>query len=375
MSDAFISYSRTDSAFADKLLHDLEARGIPVWIDRDNIEGGAAWRAAISMAIRSCCAFILILSPRSTESEQVSKELSVAETHNRRIIPVVIENCVIPPGMELQLAELQWISFAEHRYEAALERLTRVIKEARSQTAEEASASNVPAPSGLRSGTGWSTPDVTQRGSPEISGEAPSAASSGSSRKWLFAGAAMIVAVASVATFRHIQGSGSSGANENAARVDDKAPRTETAVATGPGSKGSVVPAVAQTSRDAPRAERMKAESAPAPAQASVAVVGNSRTLLYHFPECPGYSRISTQARIEFSNAREAERAGYKLSDNCADPSGSRPAAGVIANSRTRDYFLPHCNGYAATRPEYRIPFNSATEAEQAGYRRGDKCS
>lgn len=371
MSDAFISYSRTDSAFADKLLHDLEARGIPVWIDRDNIEGGAAWRAAISMAIRSCCAFILILSPRSTESEQVSKELSVAETHNRRIIPVVIENCVIPPGMELQLAELQWISFAEHRYEAALERLTRVIKEARSQTAEEASASNVPAPSGVR----WSTPDVTQRGSPEISGEAPSAASSGSSRKWLFAGAAMIVAVASVATFRHIQGSGSSGANENAARVDDKAPRTETAVATGPGSKGSVVPAVAQTSRDAPRAERMKAESAPAPAQASVAVVGNSRTLLYHFPECPGYSRISTQARIEFSNAREAERAGYKLSDNCADPSGSRPAAGVIANSRTRDYFLPHCNGYAATRPEYRIPFNSATEAEQAGYRRGDKCS
>jgi hypothetical protein len=119
-------------------------------------------------------------------------------------------------------------------------------------------------------------------------------------------------------------------------------------------------------------ANTSRAESTPA--QASGPIVGNSRTLLYHFPSCPGYSRVSAQARTEFSSARDAERAGYKLSDNCSDPSGSRPAAGVIANSRTRDYFLPHCSGYAATRPEYRIPFNSATEAEQAGYHRGQKC-
>src|SRR5687767_7287152 len=124
MSEAFISYSRADSAFADKLLQDLEKRGIDVWIDRDNIEGGAAWRAAISAAIRSCRAFILILSPRSTQSGQVSKELSVAEAHSRLIIPVVLESCDIPPGMELQLSELQWISFAEQPYDAALERLT-----------------------------------------------------------------------------------------------------------------------------------------------------------------------------------------------------------------------------------------------------------
>jgi hypothetical protein len=64
MSEAFISYSRADSAFADKLTDDLEERGIPVWIDRESIEGGAAWRASISKAIRSCCAFILTLSPR-----------------------------------------------------------------------------------------------------------------------------------------------------------------------------------------------------------------------------------------------------------------------------------------------------------------------
>ena len=140
MSEAFISYSRADSAFADRLSEDLEKRGIPVWIDRESIEGGAAWRASISQAIRSCCAFILILSPRSTQSPQVSKELSVAETHSRLIIPVVLEACDIPPGMELQLAELHWISFTELSYDAALERLTRVIKDARSRTAGSAAS-------------------------------------------------------------------------------------------------------------------------------------------------------------------------------------------------------------------------------------------
>ena len=47
MSEAFISYSRADSAFADKLGEDLEKRGIAVWIDRESIEGGAAWRALL----------------------------------------------------------------------------------------------------------------------------------------------------------------------------------------------------------------------------------------------------------------------------------------------------------------------------------------
>jgi hypothetical protein len=445
MSEAFISYSRADSAFADKLSEDLEKRGIPVWIDRESIEGGAAWRASISKAIRSCCAFILILSPRSTQSGQVSKELSVAETHNRLIIPVVLEKCDIPPGMELQLAELQWISFAEHSYEAALERLTRVITEARSRapavsttdvsapSTGESPSRTVPSPSGAGSGRGWSD-------------KAPAPPTSSSNRKWLYAGgAAVLMAGATLAAFQLAENRGATSPSEATAKNDTKAALPQSSVATGTDSKGSVVPAFSQAISDAARAEPPKPESTakpaaapakqraetpassraapaasaesgsgrgatqsavqearvvasekpamvaradpapqksenatradPAPAQASGPIVGNSRTLLYHFPSCPGYSRVSAQARTEFSNARDAERAGYKLSDNCTDPSGGRPAAGVIANSRTHDYFLPHCTGYAATRPEYRVPFNSATEAEKAGYKRSDKCS
>jgi hypothetical protein len=84
---------------------------------------------------------------------------------------------------------------------------------------------------------------------------------------------------------------------------------------------------------------------------------------------------VAGKARVEFSNAREAERAGYKLAVNCADPSGSRPAAAVLANSRTKEYFFPQCKGYAGTKNEYRVPFDSASDAEKAGYRRAQNCS
>ena len=261
MSEAFISYSRADSAFADKLRQDLEHRGIAVWIDRDDIEGGAAWRASISKAIRSCCAFILILSPRSTQSGQVSKELSVAEAHNRLIVPVVLEPCDIPPGMELQLAELQWISFAEQPYDAALERLTRVISDARSRVAGT-STSETP-DSAVRdspAGASATTPRVSS------SNESTPAGSSGSSRKWLLAGTAAIVVVgASFAAFRSMQ----------------------------------------------------------EPTQPSPRVIGNSRTSLYHLPDCPGFSKVREQFRAEFASVQEAEKAGYRRADNCPASAGA----------------------------------------------------
>ena len=420
MSEAFISYSRADTAFVDKLTHDLEQRGIPVWIDRQDIEGGAAWRASISQAIRSCCAFILILSPRSTQSNQVSKELSVAETHNRLIIPVVVEQCDIPPGMELQLAELQWISFADLSYDAALERLTRVINEARSRTAAGAAAPSAGVGArGAAEGVRAETPRTS-------AARGPSSASG--NRKWLVAGAAAIaLAGVSFGAFHFAQKGDTNTASQNAARTDTKATPAEPArpvpvVADVGEPKPAVVPTVTapaeidqriaapapkraapppasssglqqgatrsevqpRTVTAQPEKPTVVARADPAPEKPRVdaaapkpagPIVGNTRTKFYHFPGCPNYLSVAQQARIEFASAGDAEAAGYKLSVNCADPSGGRAAAGVVANSRTKEYFLPHCRGYAATGGNLRVPFNSANEAEQAGYRKGDNCT
>ena len=127
MNEVFISYSRADNQFVDGLISDLEQKGIHVWVDREDIEGGTAWRAAISEAIRKCRAFLIVLSPNSTQSKNVSRELSLAESHDRMIIPIIYQDCKIPPGMEYQLAELQWINLNNLSYEAALDRLVRAL--------------------------------------------------------------------------------------------------------------------------------------------------------------------------------------------------------------------------------------------------------
>ncbi len=52
MSEIFVSYSRSDSDFVDKLIGELEQSGLHVWVDREDIGGGDRWRASISEAIR-----------------------------------------------------------------------------------------------------------------------------------------------------------------------------------------------------------------------------------------------------------------------------------------------------------------------------------
>ena len=79
MSHVFLSYARRDQVFADHLVTALEARGVNVWLDREDIPGGAAWESAIGEALSASSAVLVVLSPASVTSEYVPKELSLAE--------------------------------------------------------------------------------------------------------------------------------------------------------------------------------------------------------------------------------------------------------------------------------------------------------
>jgi hypothetical protein len=123
----FISYSRVDKDFVDRLARDIEAvEPLDVWKDRDDIGGGVDWYEAISRAIRECSAFVLVLSPNSTDSRKVAQELSIADKHDRQIVPLTCESCEVPAGMELPLARQQTIDFTGD-YDAALARLLAAL--------------------------------------------------------------------------------------------------------------------------------------------------------------------------------------------------------------------------------------------------------
>jgi endonuclease YncB( thermonuclease family) len=46
-------------------------------------------------------------------------------------------------------------------------------------------------------------------------------------------------------------------------------------------------------------------------------VRGNRRSGIYHWPGCPNYHDIADHNRVEFANAIEAEKAGYRAAYNC----------------------------------------------------------
>jgi TIR domain len=125
--ELFLSYSRDDSAMVDRLRTDLEAAGHGVWLDTDDIRGGERWRTSIAEGIRGADRVILLISSHSMTSENVSRELSVADDLEIPILPVRLETSEIPPEFQLLLAGIQYIDFELQPYESALAELLRVL--------------------------------------------------------------------------------------------------------------------------------------------------------------------------------------------------------------------------------------------------------
>jgi hypothetical protein len=46
-------------------------------------------------------------------------------------------------------------------------------------------------------------------------------------------------------------------------------------------------------------------------------VIGNRKSHIYHRPDCPNYSQIAPKNRVVFNSASEAESAGYRVAGNC----------------------------------------------------------
>ena len=124
----FISYSRRDSEFVDRLIQQLEKNGFDAWVDREDIRGGAAWGAAISEAIRRCQAVIVVLSSGSTASDNVARELSLADRHKRPIIPVRFEASPISAALEFQLAGLQIIEFSRRDFARSVDEVVQALR-------------------------------------------------------------------------------------------------------------------------------------------------------------------------------------------------------------------------------------------------------
>jgi formylglycine-generating enzyme required for sulfatase activity len=124
----FISYSRKDMAFADKLEAALKARGFEVLIDRQEIYAFEDWWKRIEALIGGADTIVFVLSPDSVKSHVALKEVAHAASLNKRFAPIVcrrVEDSAVPEA----LRQLNFIFFDDaERFYASADRLVEALR-------------------------------------------------------------------------------------------------------------------------------------------------------------------------------------------------------------------------------------------------------
>jgi WD40 repeat protein len=108
--NVFISYSRQDIAFVDRLQAAIAAHGIEAFVDREYIEKSEEWWVRIKQLITDADTFVFVLSPGSVDSAVCKDEVAFAEKLNKRFVPIVardLEGREVPAA----LARLNYIFF------------------------------------------------------------------------------------------------------------------------------------------------------------------------------------------------------------------------------------------------------------------------
>jgi uncharacterized delta-60 repeat protein len=90
MSHIFISYSRRDLGFAQKIVDALAANELDTWIDWKSIPKGEDWEQEIYRGIEEADAFLFLISPDSVASEMCNREIAHAVKNGKRILPIFI---------------------------------------------------------------------------------------------------------------------------------------------------------------------------------------------------------------------------------------------------------------------------------------------
>jgi formylglycine-generating enzyme required for sulfatase activity len=124
----FISYSRKDMEFANRLEAALKAHGFEVLIDRQEIYAFEDWWQRIEALIGRADTVVFVLSADAVKSEVALKEIAHAASLNKRFAPIVcrrVEDAAVPDA----LRRLNFIFFDDPlRFDASIDKLAEALQ-------------------------------------------------------------------------------------------------------------------------------------------------------------------------------------------------------------------------------------------------------
>ncbi len=106
----FISYAHLDKGIVYPLLFEMHKTGVRMWYD-EGIPPSEKWKKIIAEKIRACTVFIVFLTPRAIQSENVLDELYFAEKRYKnkeiQLFSILLEETQIPDEVDLFLGRIQ----------------------------------------------------------------------------------------------------------------------------------------------------------------------------------------------------------------------------------------------------------------------------
>lgn len=119
MPQVFISHSAADRAFVEaEILPVLHKGGIKPWYAERSIQSAEQWEQSIRKGLEQSDWFMVVMSPRSTASRWVAREVHWAvEERYGRVIPVLMEDCDLN-AWHLGLRVLQYVDFRHDKRDA-----------------------------------------------------------------------------------------------------------------------------------------------------------------------------------------------------------------------------------------------------------------
>jgi hypothetical protein len=103
----FISYSRYQTPFIDRLAVELEKVGHTLWLDYRSLVPAKPWFDQIKAGVVGSDAFLLVVSQGSILSPNVEPEWRLALEHKERVILLIFEAVPLPP----ELQNCEWVDF------------------------------------------------------------------------------------------------------------------------------------------------------------------------------------------------------------------------------------------------------------------------
>jgi len=104
----FISYSHVDEHIIERLIIGLKRKLCRVFYD-EGLTPGESWNDELARRLLACDCVVVLLTKNSVSSKYVKNELNFAITKDKKIIPILIGNVQLSPGIEMMLSPYQFI--------------------------------------------------------------------------------------------------------------------------------------------------------------------------------------------------------------------------------------------------------------------------